>query len=320
MNKKRYLSNCNVIVDLKPDKTVISLVIAIIGIVSASSIGFFQLQIDLDSKEREIPGLKEKIESEQLHDLQHERVVTKINNAIKLLDTCESLTDEEQTEHSKLLREAMVLATLKNDFEQAEEILEKSLLTIDSCSVSTSVAGGFVGSPSIFIPFIGTPPSLIHAKNMTSLEGGFTINESSFNVESYVDHFPTFSFNVNEPITVTAKFYDDQGPGDIEHVTLAIIDKSIGQFVYFAPEILSMKWDQESGVILDDPDQLLQNVDVSSSWNSDDTVSVTFSFEITQELSAHRIRISASDSSDNFNVYDFPNIIQVTDEDASSLN
>lgn len=172
------------------------------------------------------------------------------------------------------------------------------------------------GCSDCFAPTLGLDKNGV----IRLVDDGLTINGNSFNVELYFQDIPTQVLYTDETVEIILKILEDRGPGNIEFVTLSFINYDVVGGVVSDDIKSSITWTRDSGILVNDKIQMLQNVHADLTPNTDDTASAVFSFQITKEIDLlPAMKIQVSDAQKNvWNNY-FENAISVKRDSSSPL-
>jgi hypothetical protein len=131
---------------------------------------------------------------------------------------------------------------------------------LSSCSVSTSTNSG--GKPTGDY----VPPTLgVDSNNKRLVKDGFTYNNHPVDVQLYYTPYPLITTNVGVNNTAEFKIYDNSGAEQIRHFSFAF-GLAKGQILSNSKAVIEWDkaWDGKETTTLIDPNNVLQNVTISS--------------------------------------------------------
>jgi hypothetical protein len=138
-----------------------------------------------------------------------------------------------------------------------------------------SGSGGPINRPGLVLNFLGSllggssqsvPPTLGLDENQRRIvDGGFSFNHNSIDVEQFYTHYPLITTPVGQNNTIKLKIYEDKGINNIAHVGLSY---GLGKGETFNEGRATIEYDKtfdgKESVTLFDPKHVLGGVNVTS--------------------------------------------------------
>ena len=198
-------------------------------------------------------------------------------------------------------------------------VIFSSAITPAFASHGSSGGGGCSGDCNP--PTLGKDDS-----GRTFVNNGFTINGQSYDVEYFKQDIPTETVNINEPVTISLKIYENSGTSSLTHVflKLGLEEKTIsGVKVSFSPvEILwENPFDSNPYVSVEDPNNLVTNVIVESTMaedafgTSDSIMAYDFTFTPIEKFDTEVILVAMWDHKNNVWTNYFHNALLIEDDE-----
>jgi hypothetical protein len=141
-----------------------------------------------------------------------------------------------------------------------------SAIVINSCDVSAScsVVSSSTSSSGGSCSGDCTPPTLgIDKINKQIVSNGFSFNGNSVDSDLYYTHYPLITTYVGEENTISLSIYEDSGPQNLAHVSIAF---GLGTGESFNESKAMINWDRSfdrtESVTIFDPENVFDNVRV----------------------------------------------------------
>ena len=186
-------------------------------------------------------------------------------------------------------------------FQILSVLLVSSLLffTMNESFGDHGSGGGSGCSGDCVPPTMGLDPS-----ENSLVKNGFTINQKSFDVESFDQVIPTQLSKVGHPIDISIKIYENSGPFYLSNVKMVLGEKEEflgGQWLKIYP--IQIIWEQgidgnESFFVIDD-NNVISDIDVTYSIQDDSSLGpvsvLTYTFTPLSEIDLNPIIITMWD-------------------------
>ena len=175
-----------------------------------------------------------------------------------------------------------------------------------------------------------SPPTLgKDTSGRTYVDDGFAINGNSYDVEYFKQDIPTETIKINEPVTVSLKIYENSGISSLTHVILKLgLEEKIISGVKVPTSPVEIMWqnpfDSTPSVSVEDPNNLLINVNVESTMTedafgtSDNVMAYDFTFTPVEKFDTDVILVTMWDYRNNVWTNYFHDALLIEDDDSDS--
>nr|AIF08645.1 hypothetical protein [uncultured marine thaumarchaeote KM3_31_G08] len=161
-----------------------------------------------------------------------------------------------------------------------------------------------------------TAPTLgADIEGFTQVEGGFTINGQTFDVEYFEQTIPTQIIHTNEPVEIILKVFENSGPQFLNHVGLVIGNEHVfNSYVWEQLPTAEIEWTQtfdgDQSVEIEDSENLLTDVSVDAEVDGTITV-LKFQFTPTTPFDTSHIMVKMWDHNRSYWVNNFQNGLEI---------
>ena len=175
------------------------------------------------------------------------------------------------------------------------------------------------------------PPTLgVDTYGKVLVEGGFAINGNSYDVEQFEQTIPTQTIKVNEPVELTLKLFENNGPEYIEYVELVLGNEHVfDSYVWREMPNAEIAWQNTFDGIqsfeVTDVEGLITDVNVEAEIE-EELLILKFQFTPTTIFDPSHLKVKMWDQNKSYwlnNFYDSLNIIhdplsETSDSDQTS--
>jgi len=192
-----------------------------------------------------------------------------------------------------------------------------SILLIPSIGISFASHGEDESSSGGGCSGDCTPPTLGQdSSGVVFVEGGFTINGKTYDVEHFEQTIPTQTVKTNEPVEITLKVFENSGPQYLKHVELVLGNEHVfDSYVWRQMPTADIAWQQTfdgiQSVEITNPENLITDVNVEA--ESDGTYTVLkFQFTPTMEFDTSHMMVKMWDQNRSYWLNNFYDVLEIS--------